>query len=123
MKLNMLNTLKNGISEYKTSFGTVRADSKCLAAAFCLILPPISKWREIPYTLGDTTIPNLNKPSKIPANDSSIWLKATSVNLWLVFLLSRKTRTGKSDLQVGSNDHPKQQSSSPSKHEERNGDI
>lgn len=49
--------------------------------------------------------------------------ESNSVNLWLVFLLSRKTRTGKSDLQVGSNDHPKQQSSSPSKHEERNGDI
>lgn len=92
-----------------------------LAVAFCLILPPTSEWIELLSMLGAMMIPSSSRPSKIPANVSSILPKATSANWLPAFQPSKRTRTAKRDLPVGSNVPPKQRSFSLSKHAEKTG--
>lgn len=92
-----------------------------LAAAFYPILPPTSEWIELLSMLGAMMIPSSSRPSKIPANVSSILPKATSANWLPAFQPSKRTRTAKRDLPVGSNVPPKQRSFSLSKHAEKTG--
>ncbi len=83
------------------------------------ILPPTSEWIELLSMLGAMMIPSSSRPSKIPANVSSILPKATSANWLPAFQPSKRTRTAKRDLPVGSNVPPKQRSFSLSKHAEK----
>lgn len=85
------------------------------------ILPPTSEWIELLSMLGAMMIPSSSRPSKIPANVSSILPKATSANWLPAFQPSKRTRTAKRDLPVGSNVPPKQRSFSLSKHAEKTG--